>query len=463
MPETAGTATQDREALYPSSAYAWYCVLILMGIYLNSFLDRQILGLLVDPIKADMGISDTQMGFLMGPSFAIFYIIAGLPLGWLADRMSRRLLIAIGQLFWSLASISFGLGRTYGQLIAARIGVGVGEATLSPSAYSLIADLFPPKRLALALSVYGMGIYIGGGLANLAGGYVLDFAGTGAVYSLPIVGERQSWQLVFFLIALPTIPLTALLVTLREPIRKGVGKLRGSDGVMRAAKVPMSEFGSYLRGNLKTVLTHNMGFAWLAFLGYGAAAWAPSLFIRVHGYEPAFTGKTLGLFAICIGPCGLFFAGWLADRLGQRGYRDAKIRVGLLAACCSLPLTIAYPIVSNGTLSLTLYAVSNFFAAMPWGVAPAAIQEMMPNQMRGQASALYLFIVNLLGLALGPQILAIFTDYLFKDPMLVNYSLLCTGLMANVFAIGLLIWCLRHYTGSLDRLKGWSEGAPEAA
>ena len=122
----------------------------------------------------------------------------------------------------------------------------IGEATLSPSAYSLIADLFPPKRLALALSVYGMGIYIGGGLANLAGGFVLDFTGTGQVYSLPIVGERQSWQIVFFLIALPTIPLTALLVTLREPIRKGVGKLRGSDGVMRAAKVPMSDFGRYL-------------------------------------------------------------------------------------------------------------------------------------------------------------------------------------------------------------------------
>ena len=152
-------AEPERESVYPSSAYAWYCVFILMGIYLNSFLDRQILGLLVDPIKADMGISDTQMGFLMGPSFAIFYIIAGLPLGWLADRMSRRLLIAIGQFFWSIASVGFGMGRSYTQLIAARVGVGVGEATLSPSAYSLIADLFPPKRLALALSVYGMGIY----------------------------------------------------------------------------------------------------------------------------------------------------------------------------------------------------------------------------------------------------------------------------------------------------------------
>lgn len=463
MAETAGptTGSVEREALYPSSAYAWYCVLILMGIYLNSFLDRQILGLLVGPIKADMGISDTQMGFLMGPSFAIFYIIAGIPLGWLADRMSRKVLIAFGQFFWSLASISFGLGRTYGQLLGARIGVGVGEASLSPSAYSLITDLFPPKRLALALSVYGMGIYIGGGLANLAGGFVLDFTGTGEVYNFPLVGERQSWQIVFFLIATPTIPLTALLLSMREPIRKGVGKAMGKDGQMRAITVPMSDFWRYLRRNGRTVFSHNIGFAWLSFAGYGAAAWTPSLFIRVHGYEPAFTGKALGLFAILIGPPGLFFAGWLADRLGQRGYRDAKIRVGLLAAFCSMPLFMAYPLVSNGTLALALVALSNFFAAMPWGVAPAAIQEMMPNQMRGRASAVYLFIVNLLGLALGPYLLAVLTDYVFKDEMMVNYSLFTACLVAHILAISFLFFCLRHYTGSLDRLASWSESSSE--
>ena len=464
MAETAGptTGSAQKEALYPSSAYAWYCVFILMGIYLNSFLDRQILGLLVDPIKADMGISDTQMGFLMGPSFAVFYIIAGIPLGWLADRMSRKVLVAIGQFFWSIASVSFGLGRTYGQLLGARIGVGVGEASLSPSAYSLITDLFPPKRLALALSVYGMGIYIGGGLANLAGGYVLDFTGTGAVYDFPLVGERKSWQLVFFLIATPTIPLTALLLTMREPIRKGVGKVMGSDGQMRAITVPMADFWRYLRRNAKTVFSHNIGFAWLSFAGYGAAAWAPSLFIRVHGYEAAFTGKALGWFAILIGPPGLFFAGWLADRLGQRGYRDAKIRVGLLAACCSLPIAMAYPLVTNGKLALTLYALSHFFAAMPWGVAPAAIQEMMPNRMRGRASAVYLFIVNLLGLALGPYLLAVLTDYVFRDEMMVNYSLFTTSLLAHILAIATLLFCLRHYTGSLDRLASWSESSTES-
>ena len=183
----------------------------------------------------------------------------------------------------------------------------------------------------------------------------------------------------------------------------------------------------------------------------------------MHGYEPAFTGKALGTFAIVIGPMGLFFAGWLADKLRARGYRDAKIRVGLLAAVGGLPLAVLYPLVPNGKLALALYAISHFTGAMPWGVAPAAIQEMMPNQMRGQASALYLFIINLLGLALGPQILAIMTDYIFKDPQLVNYSLMTTATTAGVLAIVSLIICLRGYAKSLDRLEEQYPSGPAAS
>ena len=463
MSETAEQASPEteRESLYPAPAYAWYCVFILMGIYLNSFLDRQILGLLVDPIKADMKISDTQMGFLMGPSFAIFYIIAGLPIGWLADRMSRRVLIAVGQFFWSLASVSFGLGRTYSQLLGARVAVGVGEASLSPSAYSMITDLFPPRRLATALSVYGMGIFLGAGVANLAGGYVLDFTGTGAVFDLPLVGQRKSWQIVFFLIAAPTIPLTFLLLTMREPIRRGVSRVTGVDGKTRTAKVSPSAFLAYVRSNAKTVMTHNIGFAWLSFAGYGSVAWTPSLFIRVHGFEPALAGKTLGWMMLICGPIGIVTGGWLGDKLGERGYRDGKIRVGLLSASVSLPLALIYPLVPSANLALAFYALFLLFGAMPWGVAPAAIQEIMPNQMRGQASALYIFIVNLLGLALGPQILAIFTDYIFKDEMMVNYSLATTGVLAHLCAIPLLVICRRHYTKSLDRFEAWSKEPSE--
>ncbi len=454
----AQVGVEHEETPYVSGFYAWYCVFILMGIYINSFLDRQILSLLVGPIKEDFALSDSQMGFLMGPSFAIFYIVAGLPLGWAADRMSRRWLIGLGQMFWSIASVSFGLGRTYGQLLAARIGVGVGEASLSPSAYSMITDMFPPQRLAFALSVYGMGIFIGGGLALLAGGYVLDFAGEGAVYSLPLVGERKSWQIVFFTIALPTIPLTLLLLSLREPIRRGVGKLRMPDGRLETPKVPLVTLVRYVRANFGTVLCHNVGFAWLAFSGYGAAAWIPAFYIRLHEWDAAFVGKVLGWTTIIAGPLGILFGGWLGDKLTARGFRDAKMRVGVIVCLAWLPFGVLFPLMPNPWLALVVSVPATFIGAMSWGVAPAAIQEMMPNQLRGQASAIYIFVVNLLGLALGPQIVALMTDYVFRDEMQVHYSLIATGALAHILGGALLIAGLSRYRRSLDYLERWQRG-----
>ncbi|HYI06278.1 MAG TPA: MFS transporter, partial [Reyranella sp.] len=199
------SATSHTPPPYPSNFYAWYCVFVLLGIYLNSFLDRQLVALVVGPIKSSMQLSDSQVGFLMGPAFAIFYTLAGLPLGYAADRFSRRWLIGIGQIFWSIASACFGLGNNYGQLIAARIGVGVGEASLSPSAYSIIADIFRPERLGRAISVYAMGIYVGGGLANLIGGLMLKSFGAETMYTVPIIGERMGWQVIFLVASLTPI------------------------------------------------------------------------------------------------------------------------------------------------------------------------------------------------------------------------------------------------------------------
>lgn len=466
MPEVTERAeVAAGDAPPASSFYAWYCVFILFGIYLNSFLDRQILSLLVPAIKADMGLSDTQLGFLGGPAFAVFYILAGLPIGWLADRMSRRLLVGLGQVVWSLASISFGLARGFVQMAGARIGVGVGEATLSPSAYSLITDLFPPNRLALALSVYGMGISVGGGLANLVGGYALEAMGVSSggesvSYVLPLVGERQAWQVVFFVIALPTIPLTALLLTLREPARRGVRLTRGADGRSRPIRLPFSQVRRYLRANAGTVLSHNVGFAFLSFSGYGAAFWNPALFVRLFEWDLAFVGKALGAATIVLGPAGIVFGGWLADRLFERGYRDARVRVGLISALVWLPFGVLYPLMPDGTTAFAMLAPAILIASMSWGIAPAAIQQLMPNQMRGQASAIYLFIVNLLGLTFGPQILAVLTDYVFQDEMKVHLSLVAVGAFAHLAGGLLLFLCLRRFRGSLEYLERW-QAAPQ--
>ncbi len=425
-PAQAGDATPVKAGA-TSHFYAWYCLFILLGIYVNSFLDRSILGLLVGPIKSTVGLTDSQMGFLMGPAFAVFYTIAGLPLGWLADRMSRLTLIAVGQLFWTLSTVSFGLGGTWVHLAIARCCVGVGEASLTPSAYSLISDLFDPRRIGRALSIYGMGIYVGSGLASLIGGLLTKGYKLDQVYNLPIIGEHLGWQLVFFIVAIPTVPLTLLLLTLREPARKG--------RIATTGKVPVSLFFNYAKTHKGTLLCHTFGFACLALSGYGTSAWIPEFFIRTHGWTPARVGTSLGLATMILGPIGIITGGWLGDFLLQKGYLDSKMRVSLFAAILWLPFGILCPLMPTGESSFYMLLPAIFLSSIHWGIAPAALQEFMPNQMRGQVSALYLFVINLIGLGLGPMVLALVTDKIFKSDQQIHYSLLLTTGTATVLAI----------------------------
>ena len=446
----------------PSSWHAWYGVFLLLGIYINSFLDRTILTLLVGPIRDTMGFSDTQVGFLIGPAFTIFYTIAGLPLGWLADRMSRRWLIVVGQAFWSLASISFGLGRNFFQLALARIGVGVGEATLTPAAYSIITDLFPLARLGRALSVYSMGIQIGGGLASLLGGFLIGWVGESASYQLPIVGERHMWQIVFFLVAVPTIPLTLLLLTtFREPVRRD--RFETSEHVEVARDVTSSEFFRYFRSNAGAFLCHNFGFGLLALSGLAAFSWIPELFIRIHGWDRAFTGKAIGLNSMIVGIAGLYFGGWLGDRWARLGRTDSKLRVGLAAVAFWLPFGILLPFMPTGALAFTVWIPITFAAAMPWGAAAAAIQEAVPNKMRGRATAVYLLVINLVGLGLGPVLLPLVSDYVFHDEMQIHFALLTVTLTAEVGAAILLALALPRFRRALEYRAQWidSSGRPD--
>ena len=199
---------------YPSSARAWATVAILMVAYVLSFVDRQILNLLVEPIRRDLAINDTQMSLLMGLSFALFYTVCGIPLGRVADTRSRRGLIAVGILFWSAATAACGMAKMYWQFLLCRIGVGVGEAALSPAAYSLIADSFPAERRATAISVYSMGVYLGSGLAFLVGGLVIQFASAQGDVTLPVLGEVRPWQLIFLILGVAGVFFTLLMTAM---------------------------------------------------------------------------------------------------------------------------------------------------------------------------------------------------------------------------------------------------------
>ncbi len=438
---------QNNNPPYPSAFSAWSTVIILMTAYVLSFVDRQILNLLVEPIRRDLVISDTQMSLLMGLSFALFYTVCGIPLGRLADSRSRRGLVAVGVLFWSAATAACGMAKLYWQFLICRIGVGVGEAALSPAAYSLIADSFPPERRATAISVYSMGVYLGSGLAFLLGGLVIHFAQQQGELVLPLVGNVRPWQFIFIVLGGVGVLFSLLMLAVHEPVRRGVGA-----GVV----VPLSEVGRYLRRIRSAVLHHNFGFAGLAFAGYGSAAWIPTFFIRTHGWDAGQVGMIYGTIVAVFGCLGIVLGGRLADYLSTRGKTDANMRVGLLAAICALPLVILFPLLDNVWWAVALLAPTVFFLSMPFGVAPAAIQDIMPNNMRGQASAIYLFVITLLGLGIGPTAVALVTDYVFADDNALRYSLVIVSAIAVLSSVYLLGRGLAPYRASRAQLDQWT-------
>ena len=446
---------QKVEEPYPQIKYAWYVVAALTFVYIFSFIDRQILNLLVGPIRRDLGISDTQMSLLMGFSFALFYTVCGIPLGWLADRFSRRSIIAVGFVFWSIMTAGCGLAQNFSQMLMMRMGVGVGEAALSPSAYSLISDYFPKEKRATAISVYSMGIYLGSGLAFLLGGMVVSLASKQGMWDLPMVGQTRPWQVIFFIVGLPGVLLALLMYTIREPVRRGLKMVQAADGTMKQANVPITEIFTYTLANWKTFVCHTIGFALLSFSSYGASAWIPTMYVRNFGWTASKAGIVYGLVVGIFSTLGVALGGLVADKMATRGYRDATMRVGFIVAIAWFPFGMLYPLVTNATLSILLLIPSAFLASAPFGVAPAAIQQIMPNEMRGQASAIYLFVINLIGLGIGPTAVALTTDYFFHNDNKVNLSLLIVCTIAHIVA-GLLLWIgMKHFRESLDRLKTW--------
>jgi MFS family permease len=440
---------------YPSQTCAWYVVGVLTLAYVVSFIDRQILGLLVGPIQADLGIGDKQMSLLMGLTFAVFYTLFGIPLGRLADTRSRRTIIAVGIAVWSLMTAGCGLTKNFWQLALMRVGVGVGEAALSPSAYSLIADYFPPQRRSTAMSVYTMGIYVGSGLAFILGGIVVAFSAAQESFALPLIGSIRSWQLVFLVVGLPGLLVALLLFTIREPTRKDLR--RSADGRSVVPTATMSDVWAYLRDNRGTFVCLNLGVAMVALNSYGMSSWVPTMFIRRYSWTPGGTGMAFGVIVGVAGTLGLMTGGRLADWLSERDYRDATVRVAALSTAAWLPFGLTYPLMPSAYWSLAFLAPAMFFSSMPFGVAPAAIQRMMPNAMRAQATAVYLFVINLIGMGLGPTVVAALTEDVFHDKNAVHHSLLMVGAVAHISAVVLLWLGLKHYHHSLEYLDEWSK------
>lgn len=329
-----------------------------------------------------------------------------------------------------------GLARTFTSLFAARIGVGVGEATLQPAAISLIGDAFPRRRLGTAMSVFMLGTFFGSGVAYALGAYVVGQIDRPGTVALPIVGEIYPWQMVFFIVGAPGLLVALLALTMREPQRTGVAAT--SAGV--PTRVPLSQFFSYLRANWRTVTALSLGFACSASVNYGIGAWLATFFVRTHGWSIQQAGTLQGVLTMTVGVVGTLAGGRLTDRWARQGRVDAPILVGMLGAAGMLVTAGLYPLVPSATFAAVLLVPVNLFAAMPWGAASAAVAEAMPPRMRGQGGAMYQLVVNLVSGALGPTSVALLTDRVFGDEAALRWSLAACAVTGMTLTLVLLQW-----------------------
>ena len=426
---------------------AWYAVGVLMVAYTFSFIDRSILTLLVAPIRQDLGISDTQFSLLHGLAFAIFYTGLGIPIARLADRHSRKLIIAAGVVIWSLATAACGIARGFAQLFGARVAVGVGEAALSPAAYSMIADMFPRQQLGRALGVYNTGVFLGAGLALIIGGAVVAAVADAATISLPWVGDVRGWQVVFFAVGLPGVLVAALVLTLKEPQR------RESPGASAGTQMPISKVLGFLWQNRHAYLSHFFGFAMLGLFYNALFAWSPTLLIRRFEMSAGEAGLYLGLVTLLFGVAGILAGGWLTDRFDQGGRNDGAMRTGILAALGMIPFAVAAPLMPSAFLAILFYCPLMFFVSMPWAAAATGVQVATPPRMRAQASALYLFVLNLVGIGIGPTAAALITDQVFADDKAVNLSLIVVGLVGATLGALLLLRGLAPFRAACENAR----------
>lgn len=432
--------------------YSWLIVGVLMVAYLLSYIDRSILSLLVDPIRSDLGLSDTQLSLLHGFAFALFYAALGFPLGRMADSHNRRNIIVGGISVWSLFTAACGLATNFWQLFLMRMGVGVGEAALNPSAYSIISDRFPKHLLARALSTYVMGTYMGFGLAFIVGGLVVQAVTKTPTSVLPVLGEVYTWQLAFFYVGLPGL-LVSLLVyfAVKEPIRTGLANKSGGHSA-----VPIKDVVAFVAKNKQTFFCHLAGFSLIGILVNGLVLWTPSFFSRTYGIPVAEAGVFYGVILLLFGPIGIFLGGVISDRIDRTGLNGGGFLTA--AGCVSFAILPALfsPLMPAAGLSFALIAVLVLATSAPWGVAVSAIQQITPNEMRGQVSALYLFVVNLIGIGFGPTIVALLTDQVFGQDAALKYSMVIVGTGAAVGAAAILLVGIKPFRESMKRATEWN-------
>ncbi|MBN3777087.1 MFS transporter [Burkholderia sp. Ac-20345] len=435
------------------SLRSWYILVILTLAYSLAYIDRQLLNLLVDPIRHSLAISDTQLSLVQGVAFISAYLIASPLFGRLVDVTNRRNILLVGICLWCIFTALCGKATTFQGLFLARFGVGASEACVFPIALSIIADCFSAKQMPRAMSVFILGPMLGGGLSLVAGGLVISFA-RDVHQQFPMLAGFETWQLAFVLIGLPGI-LFALLVwlTVREPVRSKVSS--GSADERQYSTRDSVAFLWARRGFYARIL---FGVGTLAIVVLGMPAWLPTYLIRAHGMPAALVGFRFGALVVCCGVAGALSGPWVVRWFERRGYEDASLRTAAFAMIPMLLSCASIPFAPGAIGTLAAAAVTVFFFTLPTACMAASLQLVAPSRMRGLVGALYSFFAQLIGFGLGPTLIALVTDRVFGNPKMVGDSIGIVCTLAAALATWLLFTSLPHYRRLLAEERGANAG-----
>ncbi len=444
--EKTGDEVKSHDSDWPKPAVAWTVAILLTFANSLAFVDRQILAMLVEPIKEAFQVSDTLISILYGLTFSLFYVAVGIPIARLADSTNRRNIVVAAISLWSVMTCFCGLAQNYIMLLLARIGVGAGEGGFTPAAQSLLADMFPKDRLPTALGLFSTGIYLGGGAALIIGGSIITHLNEVGPITVPILGTLDPWQVPFLIVGAPGMLLAAIFMFVKEPKRRGLTK---------KAETSMSfqEMKAYAGLNWKSYAGIILGLAFLILVGQSGSAWIPAFFQRKFDWDAGQIGAAYGPVVVFCGASGALLGGFVASYLKKMGHVRANLIAPLFAFGALIPVTILYPLMSTPTLALILIGVMNFCAGFPFGGCFAALQEITPNRMRAQVVAIFMLGVNLLGAGLGPTIVALITDIGFGDSTALPYSLAITNLVFSPLAFILLILGFQNHVKAIETVK----------
>lgn len=394
-----------------------YLILGLLTVaYMLSFMDRYVVNLLLNDIKYDLQLSEMQSGLIAGAGFAILYALMSIPMGIIADTWSRTKLVAAGVALWSLFTSLCGFSRSFVHLLLCRVGVGIGEASLTPSAYPLIQSLFKPSRLSTAIGVYSAGIYIGSGMAYWLGGRLLDYIRMNQVADV-MTWVKFDWQIVFLIFGIPGVLLALLMLLVKAP----------DSDLTKNQSFDISAFKAFLKSNDNRFLKLSFASALFNVAVYAAGVWLPTYLQRVHHLSITESGSVLGIAMIGIAPMGAVVGGILADKLSQREGVMGRVKVIFISISAILLSFLLLSANLSDSIYLLPMILLSLLLSMPVAVTAAMVQEITPDQMKSTAPAFMLLFQNLIGMSLGPSLVAVFTQFIFQEEMSVGYSISIVG------------------------------------